>query len=219
MKTLVVGCGRVGAELANRLFQQGHQVTVIDIVASAFDNLEPSFRGRILEGDVLAQDMLRRAGIETTDGLAAVTSSDTLNVVIAHVALTVYHVKNVVARNYEPRRMSLYDAFGIQAVAPSSWGAQRIEELLADTTLRTVFSAGNGEVEIYEIQIPAAWQGRRLSEMVAHGGCLPIALTRAGKATLPAGDTILEACDVLNFSATFEGIETLRHKLGQAKEA
>lgn len=219
MKIIVVGCGRVGAELANRLFQQGHQVTVIDIVASAFDTLDPSFRGRILEGDVLAQDMLRRAGIEGMDGLAAVTSSDTLNAVIGHIALTVYHVKNVVARNYEPRMASLYEAFGIQAVGPSNWGAQRIEEMLADTTLRTVYSAGNGEVEIYEVQIPEAWRGRRLGEMVDHSGCLPIALVRAGKAILPTADTIIEPCDVLDLSATFEGIETLRHKLSRAKEA
>lgn len=219
MKVIVVGCGRVGAELANRLFQQGHQVTVIDIVATAFDTLDPSFRGRILEGDVLAQDMLRRAGIETMDGLAAVTSSDTLNVVIAHIARSIYHVKNVVARSYDPRVASLYEAFGIQAVGPSSWGAQRIEEMLADATLRTVYSAGNGEVEIYEVQIPETWGGRRLAEMVDHSGCLPIALVRSGKATLPTADTILEPCDVMNFSATFEGIEMLRHKLGQSKEA
>lgn len=218
MKVIVVGCGRVGAELADRLFQQGHQVTVIDVVASAFDNLNPNFRGRILEGDVLAQDMLRRAGIEGTDGLAAVTSSDTLNLVIAHVALTIYHVKNVVARNYEPRLVSLYDAFGIQAVGPSSWGAQRIEEMLADASLHTVFSAGNGEVEIYEVQVPQAWVGRRLAELINHNSCLPVALIRAGKAILPTADTILEPYDVLDFSATFEGIEALRHRLGQVKE-
>ena len=156
MKFIVVGCGRVGAQLATRLFQQGHQVTVVDIVASAFDNLDPSFRGRTLEGDVLGQDMLRRAGIEGSDGLAAVTSSDTLNAVIAHIARTIFHVPNVVTRNYEPRFTPLYEVFGIQTVAASTWGAQRIEELLCDVSLRTVFSAGNGEVEVYEIIVPVS---------------------------------------------------------------
>ena len=216
MKIIVVGCGRIGAQLANRLFQTGHQVTVIDIVASAFNNLDPNFRGRTLEGDVLAQDMLRRAGIETTDALAAVTSSDPLNAVIAHVARSVYHVKNVVARNYEPRWQALYEAFGIQAVSPSIWGGQRIEEMLLDVSLRTVFSAGNGEVEIYEVLIPEAWQGRRLSEVVNHSGCAPIALTHAGKAAIPAADTVLSAGDFLHVSATFEGIEALRQRLGLA---
>ncbi len=218
MKFIVVGCGRVGAQLATRLCQQGHQVTVVDIVASAFDNLDPNFRGRTLEGDVLGQDMLRRAGIEGSDGLAAVTSSDTLNAVIAHIARTVFHVPNVVTRNYEPRFIPLYEVFGIQTVGASTWGAQRIEELLTDTTLRTVFSAGNGEVEIYEIIVPAVWHGRRLGEIVNHSGCLPIALTRAGKAVLPAADTVVEECDVLHLSATFEGIEALRRQLVAPKE-
>ena len=219
MKFIVVGCGRVGAQLAARLFQQNHQVTVVDIVASAFDNLDPGFRGRTLEGDVLAQDMLRRAGIEGSDGLAAVTSSDALNAVIAHIARAFFSVPNVVTRNYEPRFIPLYEVFGVQTVGASTWGAQRLEELLTDKTLRTVFSAGNGEVEIYEIIVPPAWHGRRLNEVVNHTGCLPIALTRAGSAMLPAADTLIEECDILHLSATFEGIETLRHQLATAKEA
>ena len=92
-------------------------------------------------------------------------------------------------RNYEPRFIPIYEVFGIQIVAASTWGAQRIEELLCDVSLRTVFSAGNGEVEVYEIIVPAAWHGRRLGEIVNHSGCLPIALTRAGKAVLPTADT------------------------------
>jgi trk system potassium uptake protein TrkA len=196
MKIIVIGCGRVGAQLANRLSAQGHQVTVVDISSAAFDNLDASFRGRTLEGDVLAQDMLRRAGIESVDALAIATSSDTLNAVIGHVARTVYRVPNVVARNYEPRWAGIYETFDIQAVGPSSWGAQRMEEMLTDASLRTVFSAGNGEVEFYEILVPGTWHGKRLGDLVTHGGCMAIALTRAGKATLPNVDATLEAGDV-----------------------
>jgi trk system potassium uptake protein len=219
MKFIVVGCGRVGAQLATRLFQQGHLVTVVDIVASAFNNLDPNFRGRTLEGDVLGQDMLRRAGVEGSDGLSAVTSSDTLNAVIGHIARTVFHVPNVVARNYDPRFTPLYEVFGIQTVAASTWGAQRIEELLCDASLRTVFSAGNGEVEVYELIVPASWHGHRLSDIINQNGCLPVAITRAGKAVLPASETVVEECDVLHVSATFEGFEALRQRLVASKEA
>ncbi|MBM4457166.1 MAG: TrkA family potassium uptake protein [Chloroflexi bacterium] len=217
MNIIVVGCGRVGAQLANRLFQQGHHVTVVDQAATAFDNLDQAFRGRTLEGDVLAQDLLRRAGIEKAHALAVVTSSDTVNCVVGHVARTVYGVPNVVARNYEPRYRSLYEAFNLHAVGPSIWGAQRIEEMLTDDPLRTVFSAGNGEVEIYEVLVSNRWRGRKLREMLTSTDCLPVALTRAGRAVLPTPDTMLEECDVLHVSATRESIETLRQRL--AKEA
>jgi trk system potassium uptake protein len=219
MRIVVVGCGRIGAQLADRLFRAGHKVVVIDIVASAFENLDPDFRGRTLEGDVMAQDMLRRADIEQAQGLAAVTSSDTLNAVIAHLARTVYHIPNVVVRSYDPRWQCVYESFGIQAVAPSQWGAQRMEELISDASLLTVFSAGNGEVEIYEFTVPAAWNGRTVGDLVSHGGCTCVALTRAGKAALPTPDMTVETGDVLHLSATFEGIEELRRELAQSRQA
>ena len=219
MKVIVVGCGRIGAQLANRLFRTGAQVTVVDAVPEAFDNLDPDFRGRTLEGDVLAQDMLRRAGIEQADGLAAVTSSDALNVVVGHIARTVYNVQNVIARNYEPRHIPLYEAFGIQSVAPANWGAQRMEEMLCDCSLRAVFSAGNGEVEVYELLVPRAWKGRHLHDLLKCAGCVPVALTRGGTARLPAPETVLEEGDVLHVSATFDGIEVLRKQFAVAEEA
>jgi trk system potassium uptake protein TrkA len=197
MKVIVVGCGRVGSQLAYRLFQRGHQVTVIDHVALAFDNLPPDFRGRTVEGEVLSQGALRRAGIEQADGLAAVTNSDSLNAVVAYLARTTYDIPNVVVRNYDPRWQPLQEAFGLQVISSASWGAHRLEELLYGADMQSVFSAGNGEVEIE---------------------CVPAALTRSGRAMLPAYDTLLEECDVIHVSATLEGIEALRRRLYSQKE-
>ena len=105
MNFIVVGCGRVGAELAYHLFSGGHQVVVVDSQKEAFNRLHPDFRGRTLEGEGLAESVLERAGIREADGLAAVTNSDTLNAVVAHTALKFYNVPNVVARNYDPNQI------------------------------------------------------------------------------------------------------------------
>ncbi len=218
MNIIVVGCGRVGAQLANRLSQKGHHVTVVDVAPSAFENLNTGFRGRTLEGDVLTQDLLRRAGIEQADALAAVTNSDTLNVVVGRIAHTLYNVASVVCRNYEPRYRSLYETFNLQEISSALWGAQRMEEMLEDVTLRTVFSAGDGEVEVYEVMAPRPWHGRSLGDLLGDCACL-VALTRAGKASLPTLDTLLEYGDILHLSATLEGIEKLRLRLAQGKEA
>jgi trk system potassium uptake protein TrkA len=125
----------------------------------------------------------------------------------------VYHVPNVVVRNYEPRWRPLQEAFGLQVVSSTSWGAQRIEELLSGASMRTVFSAGNAEVEIYELVVPEAWHGRSLQEMLPQGQCLAVALTRAGRAVLPSYDLCLESGDVLYLSATLEGIESVHRRL------
>jgi trk system potassium uptake protein TrkA len=217
MFVIVVGCGRVGSELAFRLFQAGHQVAVIDEVGTSFENLHPDYRGRTIEGEVLSEEVLKRSGIETADGLAAVTNSDSVNAVVGHVARTVYEVPNVVVRNYNPRWLPLHHAFGLQVVSSTGWGAQRIEELLANPAGRAVFSAGNGEVEIYEVVVPAGWAGRPVSELLQGGDCVAAAVTRAGRSMLPTPELLLEAGDVVHVSATREGMDRLRRQVETGK--
>ena len=220
MNFFVIGCGRVGSELAFRLYKNGHKVVVIDKNRDALNGLPPEFRGRTIEGDVLVEQMLERAGIAEADGLATVTNSDTLNAVVAHIANIVYKVPIVVARNYDPAMLPVLEAFGLQVVSSTSWGAQRIQELLLDPSFRTIFSAGNGEVEIYEMMISPTWDEKPLGELLRDNpDCLPVALTRAGRALLPNTETVLQAGDLLNVSATFSGIKHLRSQLRSGKEA
>jgi trk system potassium uptake protein TrkA len=162
--------------------------------------------------------VLLRAGVAQVDGLAAVTPSDSLNAVVAYVAHSVYHVPNVVIRNYDPHWRSLLEALGLQVVSSASWGAQRIEELLYQTGVRIVFSAGNGEVELCEFAVPEAWHGRGLRDLLPDGHCLAVAITRAGRASLPSGETSLATGDVVLVSSTLEGIEALRKRLAPSEE-
>jgi len=220
MNFFVIGCGRVGSELAFRLYRKGHTVVVIDRNREALKTLSPEFRGRIIEGDVLAEQMLERAGIAEADGLACVTNSDALNAVVGHMARRIYNVPTVVTRNYDPVMLPVLEAFGCNVVSSTSWGAQRIQELMLEPFFRTVFSAGNGEVEIYEMPIPASWDGKPLGDLLRNSpDCLPAALTRAGRALLPDSDTTLQTGDLLNISATFDGIKALRAHLEAGTEA
>ncbi len=218
MKAIIVGCGRIGAELAYRLYMRGHEVSIIDNVPASFANLPPDFKGRVHEGDALNQDVLIRAGIENCDVLAAVTNNDALNVVVSHIAKTEFNIPNVVARNYNPNVRELFEVFNIQVVGSTSWGAQRIEELMYHSEARTVFSAGNGEVEVYEVIIPEAWAGKTIEELIPCGDCKPIAVTRAGRAFLPELSTKLNEGDVFNLAATFDGIEELRKNLSAVQK-
>ena len=213
MKAIVVGCGRIGAELAYRLFKRGHEVSVIDNVPASFNNLQSDFEGRVQEGDALNRDVLIRAGIESCDVLAAVTNNDALNMVVSHIAQTEFKIENVVARNYDPHVRELFETFGIQVVSSTGWGAQRIEELMYHSEARTVFSAGNGEVEVYEVTIPQTWDGKKIADLIPCGDCRPVAITRAGKAFLADTSTFMKSGDVLSVAATFDGIEETRKVL------
>jgi trk system potassium uptake protein TrkA len=125
----------------------------------------------------------------------------------------------VVARNYDPTRRLLYEAFGLQVVSSTSWGAQRIEELLYHQDIRSVFSAGNGEVEVYEVEVPATWQGRTLGELTEGQGLQIVAHSRAGRAEIAAPETRLETGDLLLVSATLEGITDIRARLARPEDA
>jgi trk system potassium uptake protein TrkA len=81
-----------------------------------------------------------------------------------------------------------------------------------------VFSAGNGEVELYELLMPQVWEGHRLSELIPAQECNPVAVTRAGRAVLPELNMQLKQGDLLLVSATLEGIGDIRRRLKSLQE-
>jgi len=219
MKFIVIGCGRVGAELSYHLFTSGHQVVVVDLKKESFNRLHPDFRGRTLEGEGLAESVLERAGIREADGFAAVTNSDALNAVVSHAAREFFNVPVVVARNYDPSLRSVIEAFGLQTVGSTTWGAQRVEEMLMNPSEKVVYSAGNGEVEIYEIRIPDEWNDHTVGDLLGTlKECRPVALTRAGRSFIPDAETKFQSGDLLNVSSTFAGIGVLTARLSNKAE-
>ncbi|HPH95198.1 MAG TPA: TrkA family potassium uptake protein [Anaerolineaceae bacterium] len=218
MKVIVVGCGRLGSDLAYRLFQAGHEVTVIDNAPNAFNNLKPDFRGRQVEGDALSKDILHRAGMKDADAVAVMTNCDPLNAVIAHIAQTIFNRKNVVVRNYDPLSRDLLETFNLQIVCSATWGAQRVEELIYHADAKSIFSTGNGEVELYEFRVPDAWDGKMIKDVITSKDCMAVSLAHVGRAILPQPDSIMHSGDVLLLSATSEGIEIVRKNLAEASQ-
>ncbi len=218
MRVIIVGCGRFGSELAYRLYLGKHEVVVVDHIKDAFNNLPADFNGRLVEGDALNQDVLHRSGIEKADAVAAVSNDDSLNIVVSHIANSFYNVKHVVARNYDPQVRPVFEQFGIQTVSSSIWGAQRLEELISHPEIRSVLSAGNGEVEVYELFMPSTCSGVKMKELFNVPECIVVAVTRAGKAQFPEDEFILEEDDLVHVSATFFGIEEIRKRINARAE-
>jgi trk system potassium uptake protein TrkA len=222
MNFIVIGCGRVGSQLSYHLYKNGHQVVVVDSNKDSFNRLHADFHGRTVEGDELAADTLTRAGVATADGVAIATNSDTMNAVIGHAIRTHYpQVKQVLVRNYDPAMREMLEAFGLQIISSTAWGAERLHELLINASFHAVFSAGNGEVELYEMHIPKNWNERTVSNLLS--GCtntiVIAALTRAGRAELVSPESMLKSGDILTVSATLEGMTALSARLHEGMEA
>lgn len=130
MRIIILGCGRVGALLAQQLDAAGHQVTIIDRNRESFSRLGPDFRGKMVLGTGIDEDVLRKAGIEKADAFIAVTNGDNTNAMAAQIAKLVFKVPRVVARLYDPIREETYRLLGLETVCATVMGAQRIREMV-----------------------------------------------------------------------------------------
>jgi trk system potassium uptake protein TrkA len=212
MRAMIVGCGRAGAELANQLARAGHNVTVIDVTDKAFLNLDSDFRGHLVEGEVLNRDVLANAGIAQANCLATMTNSDALNAVVGHIATTVYHVPHVITRNYDPRWMPLHEAFGLTAISSVRWNAERSIELLMGHHESLAQNLGEG-ISLYEVLVPKAWTGRRVSDAVNGLPVVVASLVRRGHGYLPEREMSMAEGDRLMVSASINAHNQLLERL------
>jgi trk system potassium uptake protein TrkA len=113
VKIVIVGCGRVGASLAESYDRAGHEVIVLDQAVSAFERLPSSFGGDSVRGDGTDEDVLRRAGAEGADVFLALTEGDNRNVMAAQLANEALDVKRVIAKINDPVRATAYAELGI----------------------------------------------------------------------------------------------------------
>jgi trk system potassium uptake protein TrkA len=130
MKIIIVGCGRVGAQLASLLDAEGHEITVLDVNAHSFRRLPPSFGGTALVGDGTDEEMLKKAGIAGADAFVAVTQGDNRNVMAAQIAKKIFNIPKVLCRIYDPLRKDVYEALGLDAVSPTTVFAQLLRDKL-----------------------------------------------------------------------------------------
>jgi trk system potassium uptake protein TrkA len=121
---VIVGCGRLGSLMANRLSSLGSSVVVIDRDERAFGNLSTEFSGFQVTGDAAELAILRRAKIEKADCLLAITRHDNVNLMVAQVARIVFQVPKVMARVFDPSREAVYREFGIETICPTSLSAE-----------------------------------------------------------------------------------------------
>jgi trk system potassium uptake protein TrkA len=116
MKAVIVGCGRVGAGLADQLDRSGHQVVILDVSSAAFERLPSTFGGSAIRGDGTDEDVLRRAGAEGADIFLALTEGDNRNVMAAQLAVEAFHVGTTIAKINDPVRADAYTHLGIASL-------------------------------------------------------------------------------------------------------
>ena len=210
---IVVGCGRVGSQLASMLSDNGANVCVIDLKADAFANLGRNFNGSTVQGVGFDEDTLVKAGVDECDVMAAVTQSDNANLMCAEVASRLFGVPHVIARLYNPDHERAYMQLGIDYVCGTS--------LVTEDIFSKVVSGHGahidtfGEFEVLRFSLDLSWRELdkrtiRVSEMERDHDVRIIAFERGdgSASSIPTRESILYHGDSVLACVRHELIES-----------
>ncbi len=154
MNILVVGCGKVGSKLASTLSREGHDVSVVDKDEQKFELLDNDFSGFTTAGIPIDQDVLRRAGIEDCDAVAAVSEDDNVNIMVSQLAEEIFHIPKVIARIYDPQRENVFSHYGLHTVCPTNLTVGSIKAALINPRAVHNLNFGSSTVSFMTIPVP-----------------------------------------------------------------
>jgi trk system potassium uptake protein TrkA len=213
MKVVIMGCGRVGLQLTVELAQGGHEVAIIDKSPAAFEKLPPGFEAKTVVGLGFDRDTLEEAGIKDADAFIAVSSGDNSNIVSARVALEHYHVPQVIARIYDPRRAEIYERLNIPTVATTKWGVKQIQLMLFHDRTEIRETLGGGDLLRMRVPVPAHLVGASATGLNVEGQILVAGVSRGGTGFIPTADSTLQEGDFLIVIMAKDGMELLDAQL------
>ncbi|MCD7773010.1 MAG: Trk system potassium transporter TrkA [Ruminococcus sp.] len=207
---IIVGCGKVGTSLVDRLSSDGHHITVIDKNQNIVTNVTNTYDAMGIVGNGSSYNIQIQAGIEDADLLIAVTDSDELNLLCCIIAKKVGDCASIArVRNpdYASEFTYLREKLGISMILnPELETANEIARLLRVPNALNVNSFASGQAELIRFRVPekSSIAGKTLSEITSNID-LPLlicAAEKSGELIVPNGSYLVEKGDALSFITT-----------------
>jgi trk system potassium uptake protein TrkA len=211
MHVIIVGCGRVGSELARLLSAEGHNVVVIDKNAAAFDRLGSTFNGLTLVGNGFSLSLLKQAGIEKADAFCSVTNGDNTNLVSAQVAKKIFNVSKVIARVYDPQRAHIYKALGLDIISGTILFAAMIRDKIIESRFSS-YLIETKDLGLIEIEVKNSLVGKTVQDINIPGEFLVVAIRRLRDVIIPESQTAFKANDVLMAAVKVASLAKVKEK-------
>ncbi len=211
MYVIILGCGRVGSELAKLLSNEGHNVVVIDKNSISFDRLGKTFNGITLVGNGFDLELLKTAGIAQANAFCAVTNGDNTNLVAAQVAKKIFNVPKVIVRVYDPSRANIYKALGLDVIS----GTILFASMIRDKVVESKFSSyliESGELGVLEIEVSKDMNGHPVSDINIPGELIVTTIRRIEGVIIPDPATKVKEGDMLLAVVKTSGLEKAKKK-------
>jgi trk system potassium uptake protein len=220
-QVMVVGGGRLGAALAALLCEGGHRVTLLDSRPEVTARLADTLEGvGVIQGGESDPEVLRRAGARDADAIAAVTSADERNLVVASLARFEFAVPHTIARINDPANAWMYrPEMGVDvALNQADLMAHLVVEELSLGEMTTLLKLRRGQYALVEERIrpDALAASRPLSALSLPAQCALVAVLREGAVLLARPDLVLRADDEVLAIVHTEDAERLAAVLGPA---
>ncbi len=164
MNIMIVGCGRVGSQLAVLLSQEGHNVTIIDKSDESFKKLGGAFNGVTAVGNAFDEKLLRELKIDKQDAFVSVTSGDNTNLMASQIARKMFKVPRVIARVYDPQKADIYKKFDLDIISGTVLVAAMIRDKIIENRF-TGYLVETGELGVIEIIASKDLEGKRVSDL------------------------------------------------------
>ena len=211
MYVIIVGCGRVGEELAKLLSGEGHDVVIIDKTQEALKRLGDTFNGLTMVGNGFDLALLKQVGIEKANAFCAVTDGDNTNLISAQVAKKIFSVPKVFARVYDPQRAHIYTALGLDIIS----GTMLFSAMLRDKIIESRFSSyliESKDLGVIEIEAKNDLVGKTIQDINIPGDFIVVALRRMQGVVIPEPKTVLKNKDVLMGVVKVSSLQGVREK-------
>jgi len=197
MQIIVIGCGKVGSKFAQVMAAEGHDVVVVDSDNRNFERLGSHFNGLTVLGVPIDEDVLKHAGIETADGLAAVTPDDNINMMACQVAKEIFKVPRVFARIQDPIREQVFYQFGVETICPTDMAVDEIRFMMLGEQSITNHTIGNTVVNFTYEPVTKAQIGNRLDSIKVPKDSMLFGVLRNDRLHFASSSMRLENDDVV----------------------
>jgi len=213
MYIIIIGCGRVGSELANLLSQESHDVVVIDRNQASLNRLGNSFNGVSLVGNGFNLSLLKQAGIERADAFCVVTNGDNTNLICAQAAKKIFKVPKVIARIYDPQRAHIYQALGLNILSGTMLFASMIRDKIVESRF-TSYLIETKDLGVIEFEVQKNLVGKSIEQINVSEEFIVVAIRNLSGVVIPNPQTLVKEKDILMGVVKVSSLKKIKDAFG-----